>query len=289
LRKPVVQRLFQLSITGVLGSRWQNAFDQSPIPMTIVSTERHPVWVNSAYERMLGYTREQLTGLNSFDEITHPADVLIADESRAQMFAGTLQVYEYEKRFLHADGHIVPARVFLAAIRNESGTLVAVLAQLVELTQERRAEEERNSATRLAQVLFDHSAISAGTINLQVRLQAVNDVMVRLSGYSREELVGSEFVSYLHPDDVAGLAKGFSELLAGTRDKDELEVRLRHRDGYFVPCQMYTSAMRDDSGSLVAVLGQFIDLTEQRLAEERREAEARLRQLRRPASSPAVG
>jgi diguanylate cyclase (GGDEF)-like protein/PAS domain S-box-containing protein len=279
LRKPVVQRLFQPSITGVLGPRWQNAFEQSPIPMAIVSTERHPVWVNSAYERMLGYTREQLTGLNSFDEITHPADVPIADESHAEMFAGTLQVYEYEKRYLHADGHIVPARVFLAAIRNESGALAAVLSQLVELTQERRAEEQRNSATRLAHVLFDHSAISAGTINLQVRLQAVNDVMVRLSGYSREELVGSEFASYLHPDDVAGLAKGFSELLAGTRDRDELEVRLRHRDGYFVPCQMYTSAMRDDSGSLVAVLGQFIDLTGQRLAEERREAEARLRQL----------
>jgi diguanylate cyclase (GGDEF)-like protein/PAS domain S-box-containing protein len=279
LPKPVVQSLFGSSITGVSGLHWQKAFEKSPTPMAIVSTDRHPIWVNSAYARMLGYTGEQLISLNSFDDVTHPDDVLAGDNLNAELLAGTRQTYEREKRYLHADGHVVPARVFAAAIRDGSGTLVALLAQVVELTETRRAEEERNRATRLAQLLFDQSVISAGFIDLHGRLQAVDDVVVHLFGYSREELIGSEFASYLHPDDVAAGAKGFSEFLAGTRDSNELEVRLRHADGHFIPCKMYSSAIRDDSGSLVDVLGQVVDLSEQKRAEEERETQARLRQL----------
>jgi diguanylate cyclase (GGDEF)-like protein/PAS domain S-box-containing protein len=289
LRKPVVQRLFGSSIAGIPGPHWQNAFEQSPVPMAIVTTERHPIWVNRAYARMLGYRRQQLLSLNTFNEVTHPDDVPSADAVNAELLAGTRQAYEHEKRYLHADGHVVPARVFAAAIRDESGRLVALASQAVELTEQRRAEEERNRATHFTQALFAQSSIAAGAIDLQGRLQSVNDRIVRLSGYSRAELIDSEVSSYLHPDDVAGLAKGFSEFLAGTRESDELEVRLRHADGYFVPCQMHTSAMRDDSGSLVGVIGQIVDLREQKRAEEQREAEALLRRLLFDRSFVAAG
>ncbi len=250
------------------------AFEHSSIATAILDAERHPMWVNDAYVRMLGYPREHLLKLRNFDEITHPGDVGSDKRRYKEFVAGSRGDSDHDKRYVHADGHPVPVHVFLAAIRDESGAIVSFLAQAIDLTAERQAEEERDRAARFTQALFAQSFVAAGSIDLQGRLQSVNDRIIRLSGYSREELVGSEFASYVHPDDIAGLAKGFSEFLAGTRDSDALEMRLRHGDGHFVPCQIYTSAMRDDSGSLIGVIGQIFDLTAQREAElERRRAE----------------
>jgi diguanylate cyclase (GGDEF)-like protein/PAS domain S-box-containing protein len=250
------------------------AFEHSSIATAILGADRHPMWLNDSYARMLGYPREHLLELPTLDEVTHPDDVGRDKERFKEFVAGERNNSDHDKQYVHADGHPVPVHVFLAAIRDESGAIVSFLAQAIDLTEQKRAEKVRDRATRFAHALFAQSFVAAGFIDLQGRLQSVNDRIVRLCGYPREELLGSEFVNYLHPDDVAGLAQGFSEFLAGTRDSDEVEVRLRHGDGYFVPCQMYTSAIRDESGTLVGVIGQIFDLTAQREAElERRRAE----------------
>jgi diguanylate cyclase (GGDEF)-like protein/PAS domain S-box-containing protein len=256
----------------------QIAFEQCPVATAILATDGQPIWANDAYVRMLGISRRKLLRSNSLAEVTHPDDLPGDQELFDELVAGTRQSIVREKRYLHADGHVVPARVFVAAMRDESGSIVSLVTQAVDLTDQRRAEEELRHASRFAHVLFAQSSIAAGAVDLQGRLLAVNDRLIGLSGYSRDDVIGSVFTDHLHPDDVNSLAQGISEYIAGTRDRDVLEVRLRHGDGHFVPVALYTSALRDDSGTLVGFIGQLFDLTEQKRAEAEREAEARFRQ-----------
>ena len=257
----------------------QFAFDQSPIATAIISTERSPVWVNDAYVRLLGYSRTRLLRLKRFSEVTHPEDVGPEDKLYTEVLAGTRESFELEKRYLHADGHVVPVRVFVTGIHDESGALVSLLALAIDLTTERKAQEERRHATRFAHVLFEQSAVAAGAIDLEGTIVTANDTLVGLSGYSRKQLIGSPFTNFVDPGDVDDLTRRFAEFYEGSHEVDDFEIRLLHRTGRSVPTRMYTSALRDDSEALVGFVGQILDLTEQKNAEAEREEQSLLRQL----------
>ena len=159
----------------------------------------------------------------------------------------------------------------------------------IDLTPERKAQEERRHATRFAHVLFEQSAVPAGAIGLDGTIVTANDTLVGLSGHSREQLIGSPFTNFVDPDDVHDLAERFAEFYEGIHEVDDFEIRLLHGTGRSVPTRMYTSALRDDSEALVGFVGQIIDLTEQKRAEEQRETEARLRQILLDKSPIPVG
>jgi len=250
------------------------AFEHSSIATAILDADRHPMWVNDSYARMLGYPREHLLELPSLDEVTHPDDVGRDKERFKEFVAGARNDSDHDKRYVHADGHPIPVHVFLAAVRDESGTLVSFLAQAIDLTEQKRAEIERERAARFVHALFEQSAIGAGAVDLQGKITAVNDTLVRVSGYARDQLVGSAFADFVHPDDHGALAQRFAEHLEGLHDTEIFEIRLLDSEGRDVPTRVFTAGLHDDSGERVGIVGQFVDLTAQREAEaERRRAE----------------
>ncbi|HXZ83487.1 MAG TPA: PAS domain S-box protein, partial [Acidimicrobiales bacterium] len=290
LRDAAVLGLFELPVTDSVHSHWQQAFVQSSIPTAIASTDRHPVWANDAYVRMLGYTREQLTGLKSFADITHPDDVASDEKLHRGLLAGNRENYDREKRFLHADGHVVPARVFTAAVRDGSGSLVALLAQAIDLTEQKRAETEHRHATRLTQIAFEQSPIATAILATDGHPIWANDAYVRLLGITREKLLASDsLVEVTHPDDFARDQELFDELVAGTRQTLEREKRYLHADGHVVPARVFVAAMRDESGSIVSLVTQAIDLTDQRQVEEELRDASRFTEVLFAQSSIAAG
>jgi diguanylate cyclase (GGDEF)-like protein/PAS domain S-box-containing protein len=250
------------------------AFEHSSIATAILDADRHPMWVNDAYVCMLGYPREHLLKLRTFDEVTHPDDVG-SDKRRFKEFVvGARNDSDHDKRYVHADGHPVPVHVFLATIRDESGAIVSFLAQAIDLTEQKRAEKERERAARFVHALFEQSAIGAGAVDLQGKITAVNDTLVRVSGYARDQLIGSAFADFVYPDDHGALAQRFAEYLEGLHETGTFEIRLLDSEGRDVPTRVHTAELHDDSGERVGFVGQFVDLTAQREAEaERRRAE----------------
>jgi len=263
------------SMQGLL----REAFMKSPIATAILAPDRHPLWVNDACTQLFGYSRRKLLKLRAFADIIDPEDAAPDNAIAAEIFAGTRQEAEREVRFLHADGHIIPVRLIIAAIRDESGAVISLFAQGVDLTEEKRAQEERRHATRFAHVLFEQSAVAAGAIDTQGMVIAVNDALVRLSGYSRKQLLGSAFVDHIGPDDHGSVTQSLADYISGTLDRGEAEIGFIHADGRRVPTRMYVSVLRDDFGVVVGVIGQIIDLSEQKRIAAEREEQARLREL----------
>lgn len=278
-RRALAKDEFRATNSNRTDSHWRKAFDQSPIATAIISTERSPIWMNDAYVRLLGYSRKKLLRLKRFAEVTHPEDLDLDDELFEELLAGTRETFEREKRYLHADGHVVPVRLFVTGIHDESGALISLLGQAIDLTTERKAQEERRHATRFAHVLFERSAVAAGAIDVDGTIVTANDALVSLSGYPREQLIGSPFTNFVNPDDVHDLTQRFAEFYEGIHDADDFEIRLIHGTGRSVPTRMYTRALRDDSEALVGFVGQIIDVSEQKKAEAEREEQSRLRQV----------
>ncbi len=78
-----------------------------------------------------------------------------------------------------------------------------------------------------------------------------------------------------HPDDIARAERGFDEVLAQGVQSSSVEVRLRHKDGHYIPVLARYLVQRDSTGAPVSVSGSNMDLSERKRAEERlREAAA---------------
>jgi diguanylate cyclase (GGDEF)-like protein/PAS domain S-box-containing protein len=252
--------------------------DQSPIPVGTIDLQCRLQSVNDAFVQLFGYPREEAVG-SDFASYIHPGAVAGRKNFLSEYLAGTRTSNKSEILLRHADGHFIPCELYSSAMKDDSGSLVGVIGQIIDLTEQKQAEEQRETEARLRQLLLDQSPIPVGSIDLQSRLQSVNDAFAHLLGYPRDELVGSPFTNFLHPDDLAAQAKSLSEYFAGARTTNRYEIRLRHTDGHFTPCEIYSAGIRDDSGSLVGFIGQFIDLTEQKRAEEARARATRLAHL----------
>jgi len=71
----------------------------------------------------------------------------------------------------------------------------------------------------------------------------------------------------LHPDDLVTVSNYFAELLPSAHDSFSMELRLRHRDGHYVPVLVRGYVLRDADGKALRISGVNTDLTEQKRAE----------------------
>ncbi len=83
----------------------------------------------------------------------------------------------------------------------------------------------------------------------------------------------------MHPDDKTRANQLFQEALEGSTDHYEVEIRLLHKDGHFVPILTRGFILRDESGKPIRVSGTNMDLTNlKQIEEDLRKSEDRLMQ-----------
>jgi diguanylate cyclase (GGDEF)-like protein/PAS domain S-box-containing protein len=75
--------------------------------------------------------------------------------------------------------------------------------------------------------------------------------------------------SLIHPNDAGVTLDKFNTLMSGTDEAYELEFRLQHRDGHYVPVLSRGFILRDSDNRPLRVSGTNTDLTERKHAEER--------------------
>lgn len=101
-------------------------------------------------------------------------------------------------------------------------------------------------------------------------------------GYAEDELVGGVelWTQLMHPDDIARATQIFETARQSDLRHYEVEVRLRHKAGHYVPILSRAAIVRDALGSAVRVTGTNTDLTERKQTEDARvEALSRLQKV----------
>jgi PAS domain S-box-containing protein len=125
--------------------RLQGFFDSAAVGMAIVSPTGEPVAINNALASMLGYSPEELIGLN-FTRFTHEDDLPAELPLFERIVAGEIDNYTIEKRYLAKNGAEIPIRLWLSAIRDsETGKPENYVAIVEDIGDQRRAEAEQEA------------------------------------------------------------------------------------------------------------------------------------------------
>jgi PAS domain S-box-containing protein len=129
--------------------RLQAILGHAPIGIVINDREGCLIESNAAYQRICGYSAEELKGMK-FSDYTHPDDMAKNRQLFEQLGSDKLQSFEMEKRYIRKNGEIIWARIIASRLNAETniGIIEDITARMREAAELRAAKEAAESANR---------------------------------------------------------------------------------------------------------------------------------------------
>ncbi|MFM8443351.1 MAG: PAS domain S-box protein [Methylococcus sp.] len=109
-------------------------FNLSLMGMAITSLEKGWVKVNDRLCQILGYSLEELRS-RTWAELTHPDDLAADVMQFNRVLRGEIPGYSMEKRFIRADGQVVPTLMSVACVHAANGQPEFFVAQVHDISQ----------------------------------------------------------------------------------------------------------------------------------------------------------
>lgn len=251
--------------------RFRRAMEDSAIGIAIVGIDGRIQETNPAFAAMLGYSKEEIEALTFF-QITHPDDVQIGRETMDGIRAGTVNAFQFEKRYLKKDGTPVWAYLAGSVIRDEkSGRPLYLVSQIEDI--DARKQSEARIAEAETRWNFALASAGQGVWDLDMRKGGTtySAAWVKMLGYAEGELDGDpdRWLTMIHPDDRENVAEADRAHLEGKTPFFEAEFRMRHKDGHWVwILDRGKTLERDSEGRLIRAIGSLTDITQRKQAEE---------------------
>lgn len=127
---------------------------------------------------------------------------------------------------------------------------------------------------------FQSSAIGMGLLSLDGKILQVNEAVVKMSGYTEEELCQRYDHQNVFPEDLNVGTDLFQELLDGKRDWFQVEKRYIRKNGEVFWARLTLSVVRDPQGHPMYLVGLIDDIDKQRESVEGlKESETRFRAM----------
>jgi PAS domain S-box-containing protein len=234
--------------------------------------------VNRATEQALDWSREELLGQN-ISKILTPESVEIGQDRVRRALAGEKIPKIFELEAVRRDGSVMPVEGWARFIRDAAGRPVEHLGLFRDITERRRAEAALRESEERYRGLFDNANDFILTFTREGRVLSANRAYERLTGWTREELMGQTWDTLVAPVDRERMAERTRRALAGEKLPSLFEVHTLCKDGRVVPLEGRTRMLRDPFGRPVGFQGIYRDITERKQAEEeRRRSEEALRE-----------
>jgi PAS domain S-box-containing protein len=247
--------------------RFTSAFAHAPIGMALVGLEGRWLKVNRALCDLVGHSEAALLK-RTFQDITHPEDLESDLENVRRLVAGEMASYQMEKRYFHARGHIVRVLLNVSLVRNEAGQPLYFVAQIQDITERKRAEEELRWKTAFLEAQVNSSGDGVLVVDGQERKLLQNHLMQQL--WKIPQSIADD------PDDRGQLQwsstqvknpEAFLERTAYLKarpteiSKDEIELK----DGTVL--DRYSAPVLGNDGKYYGRIWSFRDITERKKLE----------------------
>jgi len=243
-----------------------------------MDTDGRFIFVNEAACRHLGYTRDELFGMQLFD-INLTLDPGKWSSTGAKIKKeGSLTFESLHRR---RDGHTIPVEITANYVDYKGRECIFAFAH--DITDRKRSEQEMLRLHRQNRLILD--AAGEGIVGLDPAGKVVfaNPAATAMVGYSADEMVGRDFHQLVHHSKPDGSLHHSGSCpvcnaLTNAVSHDLSEDVFWKKDGTFIPVAFSATPMLERGERRGAVV-TFQNITERKRAEEAKsKLEAQLRQ-----------
>jgi PAS domain S-box-containing protein len=135
----------------------------------------------------------------------------------------------------------------------------------LDVTEQKHAQESLGSASRYARSLLEASLDPLVTISAEGKITDVNEATVKVTGVTREKLIGTDFSNYFTEPEKA--RQGYRQVF----DKGSVTdypLTIRHKEGKLTDVLYNATVYKDTRGNVLGVFAAARDVTEKKRAED---------------------
>ena len=271
------------SVEEIKTSALQDAIFKSAYFSSIATDERGVIQIfNVGAERMLGYAAADVVNRITPADISDPQELVarageLSDELDtpitpgfdALVFKASRGIEDiYELTYVRKDGSRFPAIVSVTSLRDADDTIIGYLLIGTDNTARQQVEEAQ---ALLDQQLRDQQYYTRSIIESNIdalmmtdpqgRISDVNQQMIRLTGRSREELIGQPSKTFF--TDPARAEEAISRVLAEDTVTD-YELTVRAKNGVETVVSYNAATFSDEDHRLRGVFMAARDVTERK-------------------------
>ena len=240
--------------------RFSKAVEYAPIGMALVAPDGKFLTVNRALCDLVGYSFLELPS-KTFQEITHPDDLLQDLEKFGQLLAGEIGFYAMEKRYIHKQGHFVWIHLSVSLVRDFANQPLYLIAQIQDITGNKIASDKIAEQAALINEASD--AIVVRDLNHRVTFWSKG--AERMFGWTSEEALGRLLPDLLKPD-AAKFEEAVRILLETGTWNDEIPEQAKSEAVLSVYARW--TLLRDAKGQPRSILAIETDITERKKLEQ---------------------
>ncbi|MBD1836772.1 PAS domain S-box protein [Coleofasciculus sp. FACHB-64] len=250
-------------------------------PMAVVEWNRdfQVIRWSAGAERILGWKAEEMLG-KSLTEIPFVFEEdleAVAEVCQRLVYGEEPHIFSYNRNYTE-DRNIVHCEWYNSSLRDESGRMISVLSLVLDVTERKQAEQEREqllererlarseaeAAQRQLETIFETSPIGLALLDEKQRFIAINEALAEINGLTREQHLGysipdlfgqfdPQLVEVFHQIYTTGnpfISPNFAVNVPGRGDR---------RPGYY---NVYYLPTVNSNGQVEGVLVYVVDVTE---------------------------
>ncbi len=239
---------------------WQNKllFNSAADGIHILDTEGNVVQVTDSFCKMLGYTEEEMSGMN-----VAQWDANWTQDQLKEIFKQRSKpVRTFNTKHRHKDGHLLDVEI--NSIKVELKDHEVIFASARDITKRFQIEKSLKESEEKYKQLVDFAPTPI-MVHQDGRFVAVNHETVKLFGAKNEsELLGTLVIDRVHPDYVSTVKKRISDITIEGKRAPIIEEKLFRLDGTIIDAEVSAVPITYKGRSAVQIV--IRDITEQNKA-----------------------
>ena len=218
------------------GHELGNVFDAVRDSIRVINKDFTVCRINKAFAEMAGVDQVAVIGKKCWELFTSP--LCHTSECRLQRILGGEKHIEVEIERMRKDGTTIPCEVYASPLLNDDGELIGVIEQFRDITERRRMKDEIKESEDRYRSLIELGTEAGEAIVMLQDIDGKEGIQVyfntqwqKITGYAKEELLGTSFFDLLHPGDRQASLKRHLQKMSGETVAGLFEMKLIRKDG----------------------------------------------------------
>jgi PAS domain S-box-containing protein len=247
---------------------YQSLIEGSPDLISVIDTEGICVYVNSSYEKVLGYKREELLGKHFSKVISLERNSL---EYTLSIFSSVLsgeKTDEFQVTIYHKAGYPLTFNVKYTLLKEE-GFLQIVLRDITEEQKLKKQKSELAKMNKLLADVLDHTGIGIFITDPNQEDNPIiyhNKGFESLTGYESDEIIGKN-CRFLQGPLTSNDTKRVVREKMENQEEVKVEILNYRKDQTTFWNEVCINPVLDKHGSVSHYIGIQMDVTKKKLLE----------------------